>query len=199
MRRIGDNKAFESAIITPVPERFGLAVANNAPAQSPENIFGELFWSVIGAVCAFRINRDLRCFHFAKGSGLEASTIQNGRDKQGIVMRRCVECRRRAGVFWLPQVLRRGVAVVARSSALIEVRAPNVAAAGHAEGSEHQLRHDVVQRLAFDFFDHSLQVNKAFTGVAEAFAGSEVDGERIAVIAPVAESGTMAEHDTGSD
>ena len=134
-----------------------------------------------------------------KGGGLEASTIQNGRDKQGIVMRRRVERGRRAGVFWLPQFLRRGVAVVACGSAFIEVRAPNVAAAGHAEGSEHQLRHDVVQRFAFDLLDDSLQVNKAFTGVAEAFAGGEVDGEGITVTAPVAESGTMAEHDAGGD
>jgi len=141
----------------------------------------------------------LRCFHFAEGGGLEASAIQNGRDKQGIVMRRCVEGGRGARVFWLPQVLRHGVAVVARSSALIEVRAPNVAAAGHAEGSEHQLRHDFVQRFVFNLLDDSLQVNKAFSGVAEAFAGCEVDGEGIAVTAPVAESGAMAEHDAGGD
>src|SRR5882724_2056458 len=102
-------------------------------------------------------------------------------------MCRRVECRRRARVLWLPQVLRCGVAVVARSSALIEVNAPNVAAAGHAKGREYQFRHDVVQRFAFDLLDDSLQVDKAFTGVAEAFPGSKVDGERIAVTAPVAE------------
>ena len=61
------------------------------------------------------------------------------------------------------------------------------------------MRHDVVQRFALDLLDDSLQINKAFTGVAEALAGSEVDGEGIAVTAPVAESGTMAEHDAGGD
>src|SRR5438128_5222441 len=114
-------------------------------------------------------------------------------------MRRRVERRRRARVFWFPQVLRHGVAVVACSSALIEVRVPYVAAAGHAERGEHELRHDVVQRFAFNLLDDVLQVNKTFTGVAEALAGSEVDGEGIAVTAPVAESGTVAEYDAGGD
>src|SRR5437660_9899761 len=100
------------------------------PQPNPQKIFfGELFWSAVSAVCTFRINRDLRRFHFAKRSRLEASTIQNGRDKQGIVMRRRVKCGRSDRIYWLQQVLRHGVAVVASRSEIIEDRATNIATA----------------------------------------------------------------------
>jgi hypothetical protein len=47
--------------------------------------------------------------------------------------------------------------------------------------------------------DDSLQIDETLAGVAEPFSGGEINGERIAVTAPVAESGTMTENDARRD
>src|SRR5258708_4644747 len=90
------------------------------------------------------------------------------------------------------------VEVMAGGSEGVERGAPDVAAAGHAEGSEDKFVHNFVQGLAGDLFDDGLDVDIAFTGIAETFAGSEIDFERL-VVTPVPKTGAMAEDNAGGD
>jgi len=203
--RVGDDKTFESAVIAPVPESFGIAVcravafrAFDAPAKSPEKTFGEFFWRAVGAIGAFGVNGNLRCFHFAESGWFESSAIEYGGEEERVVVSAGVESGRGAGVIGLPEIDGVRVGVMAGGSECVEHGTPDVAAAGHTERGEDEIGHDVVQRLAGNLLDDGLQVDVAFAGIAEAFSGREIDFEGI-VAAPVAETGAMAEHDACGD
>src|SRR5215469_14054306 len=87
---------------------------------------------------------------------------------------------------------------MSRRRAFVEIRPPDVAAAGHAERREDERIHHVVQRLAFDLFDGALEIDETFAGVAETLARREMNGE-VAAAAPVGKTGAMAEHEARRD
>jgi hypothetical protein len=143
------------------------------------------------------IDGDLRGLHLAEGSGGEAATAEDGFEEEGVVVSGGEE----AGG---------GVAVVAADGCALRealrvtegdvgARDGDVGGVGHAERSEDELLHDLVEGLAFDALDRALEVDVSFAGVAEAGAGGDADLQGLAVRAPVGESGAMAEDDACGD
>jgi hypothetical protein len=199
LTRIGYDEAFEAAIIAPVPQGFSVFRFLNSDAQAPEDTFRKLLRSTIRTVGAFGIDGNLGTFHFFERCLAQADVVQQSFDEQRIVARRRVQAGGRVRVLGLEYLAGYAGPVVRHSGEGIKVGPPDVTAALHGERNEHGFGHVVVQRLARDLLDDLRQIDETFTGIAEAFAGREMNGERLAIWPPVGEASSMAQDNSRGD
>src|SRR5215471_3164221 len=190
---IDDRVALEGTVVAPVPEGLALRGFLNADPESPEYRSGQLLWSAIGAIRAFRIDGHVRLLHFAESRGPQALAVENRAEKGGVIARCGVETGGGIGFFRFVLLLGFPIGVVAVGSACVVVVAPKVAAAGHPEWSENRFGHVVVEWLGSDLLNDFLEVDKTLAGVAEALTGREVNLQA-SIVAPVAKAGAMTEH-----
>jgi hypothetical protein len=90
-------------------------------------------------------------------------------------------------------------AVVRHGGARVKIGPPDVTATFHAERNENCFSHVIIQRLSGDLLYDLCQIDETLAGIAEAFTRSEVNGQRLAIWAPVREARSVAQDDSCGD